>query len=70
MKKNILVLLGGIFLVNCSFSATINEHLYILRDSLNFSDGSKVPYITFNTVETFNSSNARIELNVSDQLDL
>ena len=70
MKKNILVLLGCIFLANCSLSATINEHLYILRDSLTFSDGSKVPYITFNAVETFNSSNARIELDVSDQLDL
>lgn len=69
MKKSILIILG-IFLANCSFSATINEHLYILSDSLTFSDGSKVPYSTFNAVEAFSSSNARIELNVSDQLDL
>ncbi len=70
MKKNILVLLGCIFLGGSSLAAIVNEQLYILRDSLTFSDGSKVPYITFNDNQMFNSTNARIELNISDQLDL
>lgn len=70
MRKFLLAFVGCAIWSTCSFSATVNERLVILRDSLLLADGSKVPYITFNAVETYNSTNSRIELNIGDQLDL
>lgn len=70
MKLILTFILGCIISVNCSYSATVNERIVILRDSLTLSDGGKIPYITFNFTEIYNSTNSRVELNLNDQLDL
>jgi hypothetical protein len=57
-------------IVSASFGATVDESLYIMRDSITFSDGSKAPYLTYNSSQIFSSTNVRIELNMNDQLDL
>lgn len=53
-----------------SEAATVNTSLYILRDSIHFDNGAALPYATFNDVNAFNAKNARIEVNVGDQLEL
>ncbi|MDA7580813.1 multicopper oxidase domain-containing protein [Crocinitomicaceae bacterium] len=70
MRSLLIVFLCSLVWSNCSLSATIDERLVILRDSLTLSDGGKIPYITFNDNGAFSSTNSRIELDVSDQLDL
>lgn len=65
------LLFGIVVVLNTySFSAVVNEKLYILRDSLTMTDGVKIPYLTFNDVQVYSSTNARIEININDQLDL
>lgn len=51
-------------------AATVNEHLYIVADSLQLAGGDKIPYSTFNETTAFSQKNARIELTVGDDLDL
>ena len=60
------------FVLFCSwtYSATINEKLYILSDSIEAFNGSKFPYKTFNLTNSFDQSNPFIELNLNDSLIL
>jgi FtsP/CotA-like multicopper oxidase with cupredoxin domain len=53
-----------------SSAATVNESIYIQRDSIQLSTGVKIPYLTFNNSPVFSSKNARIVLNQGDDLDL
>jgi FtsP/CotA-like multicopper oxidase with cupredoxin domain len=68
MMRWILIL----FLLNSASSdaATVNTSLYILRDSIHFADGTSLPYATFNESNSFSATNARIVVNLGDQLDL
>ena len=62
-----------IFVLLCTSvvqAATVNESLYILKDSITVSSGEKLPYLTFNASPTFNTTNARIVLSPGDVLDL
>lgn len=53
-----------------SKAATVDASLYILRDSITFENGVKLPYATFNPTNAFQETNARLEVNVGDQLNL
>ena len=51
-------------------AATVNTSLYILRDSIHFDNGTSLPYATFNATNSYNATNARIVVDLGDQLDL
>lgn len=51
-------------------AATVNTSLYILRDSIQLANNTTLPYATFNESNAYSSTNARIVVNVGDQLDL
>lgn len=53
-----------------AMAATVNTSLYILRDSIYFDNGTALPYATFNASNTYNATNARIVVDLGDQLDL
>jgi len=58
-------------LISCSAGAvTVNTSLYILRDSIHFDNGSALPYATFNGSNAYSETNARITVDLGDQLDL
>lgn len=66
-------IIGLFILLMCSgsaWSATVNDTLYILKDSIQVSTGQKLPYITFNRTQVFSQTNARIVINQGDQLEL
>lgn len=65
-----LFLLIGVMLTSHSQAATVNTSLYILRDSIAFDTGEKLPYATFNATNSFEEPNSRIVVNVGDQLIL
>ena len=70
MNKLILVLVF-IIVGHCwNYAAVIDETIYIVSDSLGFSDGSKVPYKTFNSTPSYTETNFRIVIDQNDQLDL
>ncbi|MBL4862530.1 MAG: multicopper oxidase domain-containing protein [Crocinitomicaceae bacterium] len=66
---NIIILLA-LMISGSTFSATVNERICIFSDSLEVSTGGKIPYVTFSETESFNATNARIELNIGDELDV
>ena len=70
MNKLLLSFIFGVLLSFNSFSATINQSLYIISDSLLTVDSTKVPYITFNETPTYNQKNPIINLMQGDTLDL
>lgn len=51
-------------------AVTVNTSLYILRDSIHFDNGTALPYATFNAPNAYSSTNARIVVDLGDQLDL
>lgn len=51
-------------------AATVNTSLYILRDSIHFDNGTALPYATFNANNSFSATNARIVVDLGDQLEL
>lgn len=53
-----------------SLSALIEEKIFIIPDSLETSQGEKFPYVTYNSSRSFDQKNVRVEISVSDQLDL
>jgi hypothetical protein len=57
-----------VLFLNFSFGATINKKLYILGDSLSTVTNGKIPYITFNEVNSFDQKNPIINLNINDSL--
>lgn len=65
-------LICAIVLLGCtsSWAITVSSTVYILRDSITFEDGVKFPYATFNETPSFSATNARLEINQGDQLDL
>ncbi len=62
-----ILALGWLLLSANAFAATVNSSLYILRDSIAFDDGVKLPYATFNESNTFSQKNAQISTNLGDQ---
>jgi len=62
----------ALFLLNgmAAEAATVNTSLYILRDTIHFNNGTSLPYATFNDSNTYNATNARIVVDLGDQLDL
>jgi len=56
-----------LFLIGNANAATVNSSLYILRDSIAFDNGVKLPYATFNSTNSFDQKNAQITTNVGDQ---
>lgn len=68
MIRSILLL----FLLNTlsAGAVTVNSSLYILRDSIHFDNGTALPYATFNNANVFSETNARIVVDLGDQLDL
>lgn len=68
MKQLIGILLLGFAMQ--TQAATVNETLYIMRDSIQVAGGDKLPYLTFNETQMFSQTNARIVVNVGDDLDL
>lgn len=53
-----------------AMAATVNTSLYILRDSIYFDNGTALPYATFNASNSYDATNARIVVDLGDQLDL
>lgn len=65
-----IFLIGFLLSTGVSQAATVNASLYILSDSISFDNGVSLPYATFNSTNSFGSENARIVVNLGDQLDL
>ncbi len=53
-----------------AYAGTVEYKLYILADSLQTVDGSKTPYVTFNSSNTFTQNNPIIDLSLGDSLSL
>jgi len=51
-------------------AATVNASLYILRDSIHFDNGTSLPYATFNESNAFSATNARLVVDLGDELHL
>lgn len=64
----LLIVLG--LISGFSYGATINSKIHIVGDSMTTSQGTKFAYLSFSETRNFSQKNARVELQIGDELNL